>query len=207
MTLAAALNELQSNAAQCDSLIANAHNVDATGAPILPPIDRQQITVAAFLNLFIAWESFMEDAMTKLMSGSPTISGTHPIRFASPRSQNDAKALVIGINKYFDYANHQNVKKVAMMFFENGYPFEPNLSAIASDLDDIRTMRNASAHITSTTQKALNALAQRIFTTPHPGINLYTLLTSRDPRSSSSDTVFEESKNKLLTTAILIANG
>lgn len=207
MSLADALHGLQSDAAQCDSLIVNAHRVDATGASLFPLVDRQQITVAAFLNLFVSWESFIEDAMTKLMSGEPTISGNHPIRYVSPPSQDAAKALVIGINRYFDYANHENVRRVATMYFKNGYPFEPHMSAIATDLADIRTMRNASAHITSTTRKALEALAQRIFITPQPGIDLYRLLTSADPRSSSGNTVFQESKAKLLAAAGLIANG
>jgi len=207
VTLATALLELQSNVSQCDSLITNAHRVDAAGVSILPLVDRQQITVAAFLNLFVAWESFVEDTMTKLMSGSPTISGKYPTRYVSPPSQDSAKTMVIGINRYFDYANHNNLRRVVSMYFQAGYPFEPHLSSISSDLADLRTLRNASAHITSTTQKALEALAQRVLATPSSGINLYTLLTSHDSRSSLGTTIFESSKTKLLVAAGLIAYG
>jgi hypothetical protein len=38
-------------------------------SPFLPPIDRQQITVAALLNMFIAWESFLEASLVELMTG------------------------------------------------------------------------------------------------------------------------------------------
>lgn len=207
MPLNSSLIELQTRFAQCDSLIVNAHKVDTTGTSLLPHIDQQQITVAAFLNLFIAWESFIEDVLTKLMSGSPTISGSHPTRYVTPLTQDSAKVIVIGINRYFDYANIENVRRIAKMYLLNGYPFEPHLSSIFSDLSDLRTMRNASAHITSTTQRALESLAQRIFTTPQPGIDLYTLLTSVDPNSATAQTVFLESKNKLLAAAILIATG
>lgn len=48
--------------------------------------------------------------------------------------------------------------------------------------EDLRTMRNASAHISSTTQTALESLAQRIFRTPRPGIVLYDLLMAADPK-------------------------
>jgi len=89
----------------------------------------------------------------------------------------------------------------------NAYPFEPHLSAINSDLSDLRTMRNASAHISFTTQAALEGLAQRIFSTPRPGIDLYSLLTTADPRSTLGNTVFAESREKLLVVAGLVANG
>ena len=208
MSLTITLAEWQARAVQCDSLISNAHKMDVnTGAPILPALDKEQITIAAFLNLFIAWEGFLEDAMTKLMSGSPTISGKFPTRYVIPPTQVAAKELVIGNNKYFDYANIDFVKRLTKMYFDSGYPFEPHLSSISSDLADLRTMRNASAHITSTTQRALEALAQRIFVTPRPGITLYQLLTAVHPHSPSGQTVFSESKDKLLVAAGLIANG
>lgn len=208
MPLGITLGEFQARVAQCDSLIANAHQVDATGMPLFPPLDRQQITVAAFLNFFVAWEGFIEDALTKVMAGNPTILGKHPAaRFVAPATQEAAKAMVIGIQRYFDYANNDNVRRVVMMYFDGGYPFEPHLSAITSDLADLRTMRNASAHISSTTQKALEALAQRIFSTPKPGIDLYSLLTTTDSRSATGATVFAEARDKLLAAAALIANG
>lgn len=207
MPLANSVAELQVRVAQCDSLIANAHKVDASGVCPFTLIDRQQITVAAFLNLFIAWEGFLEDAMTKLMSGSSTISGRYPTRYVSPPTQDAAKIMAIGMNKYFDYANIELVKRLATMCFDKGYPFDAPLNSISTDLFDLRTMRNASAHITSTTQKSLEALAQRTFLTPKPGIDLYTLLTLPHPRSSSGNTVYAESRDKLLAAATIIANG
>lgn len=93
------------------------------------------------------------------------------------------------------------------MYFEHGYPYEPHLSAIYSDLDDLRTMRNASAHVSSTTQIALESLALRIVGQPQPGITLYQLLTMIDPRSAAGETIFLVYKNKLVVTAELISQG
>lgn len=93
------------------------------------------------------------------------------------------------------------------VYFQAGYPFEPHLGGIFSDLSDLRTMRNASAHISSTTQTAVEGLAVRIFGQPRVGINVYQLLTSVDPRSQSGDTVFVTYKDKLVVTAELIAQG
>ena len=207
MPIAQALAEFRAAVTQCESLIANAHRTDAAGAPLLPSIDQQQITVAAFLNLFIAWESFLESSLGELMIGGQTISGGAPIRYVVPQNLNAARELVIGVMRFFDYANHLFVRKVVNMYFHNGYPYEPHLSAIFSDLEELRTMRNASAHVSSTTQTALESLALRIFGQPQPSITLYQMLTAIDPRSASGETVFGTYKDKLTVTADLISRG
>ncbi len=207
MPIAGAVATLEAKAAQCDALIASAHRVDAGGVSMFPAADRNMITVAAFLNLFVAWEEFLETAMSQFMFGTPTLSGNAPVRYAAPPDIEAAKRMLIGTNKYFDFANHELVRKMAALYFQNGYPFEPHLSAIATDLADLRTMRNASAHLSSTTQRALESLAQRIFGVPRPGISLYAMLTAVDPRATAGATVFADARDKLLTTAQLIAHG
>ena len=204
MPLQQSLTVFKSGAAQCAALIANAHRQDASGAGVMPQLDREQITVAAFLNLFIAWETFLEDVISKLLSGAPTLSGSLPKKFASLPSPNAAKTMLIGTQRFFDYGNHDNVCKIACMYFDNGSPLEPHLSSISQDLADMRTMRNASAHLSSTTQAALQSLAQRILSVPQPGISLFTLLMAADPRSAIGNTVFAECQCKLEVVAALI---
>jgi hypothetical protein len=206
MTLSDTLSEFQTAAAQCDSLIANAHMNNSLGVPLFPLIDRQQITTAGFLNLFISWETFLEEALCKLMTGLPTISGSVPTRYVYPPTTELAHSLVVGVNRYFDYSNHDYVRKIASIFFEHGYPFELTLSAISQDLADMKTIRNASAHLTSSTQTPLESLAQRLFSTPQIDITLYDLLTRADP-STPGNTIFSMYKNTLLTAAKMIANG
>lgn len=207
MPVAMILADFRADLGQCDSLIAHSHGTDAGGTPILPPVDQRQITIAAFLNAFIAWESFLEASFVSFMTGSPTITGTHPVRYVVPPSPDAAKSMMKGMNRYFDFGNHDNVRKIASIFFENGYPYEPHLSSIVSDLADMRTMRNSSAHITSSTQTALESLALRIFKKPIPGIDLYKMLTSVDPRSTFGDTVYLTCRKTLEVSAELIANG
>ena len=200
------LTELQNSFNQCDALIANAHKTDANGVSIFSTLDRKQITVASFLNLFIAWEKFLENAVIGFMLGQPTVSGQHPVRYVMPISDDHAKNLIKGNNRYFEYGNQEYVKKLVLIYFDRGYPFEPHLSALSSDLADLRTIRNASAHITSSTQTALESLAQRIFTIPQPGIDVYDLLLKNDPQNTGK-TVFVTYRDKLFTLAHLIAQG
>jgi hypothetical protein len=207
MPLAQALAEFKVNVLQCESLIANAHKTDHVGVPILPALDQQQITVAAFLNTFIAWETFLELSITELMIGAKAIGGKPIVKFVNAKNYGAATDMLMGTNRYFDYGNHDFVRKIVNIYFELGYPFEPHLSSINSELCDIRTIRNSCAHITSSTQRNLESLALRLLSNPHNGITVYKLLASVDPTSLTNDTVFLTYKKKLVVAAELIARG
>lgn len=207
MPIAQAIATLVLKSTQCDSLIASAHRTDAGGVPLFPTPEREQITVAAFLNLFRAWEEFLETSICHFLVGAPTLSGALPVRHASPPNIEHAKRMLVGINRYFDYANHEHVKRMVELYFERGYPFQPSINSINTDLADLRTMRNSSAHISSSTQVALESLAQRIFGVPRPGVTLYVMLTTPDPRSTTGGTVLAEARDKLIATAHVIAQG
>jgi hypothetical protein len=111
MPLTQVLADFKASVQQCETLIANAHRVDGGGAPILPFLDQRQITVAAFLNMFIAWETFLETSLSRLMTGSATFSGSMPVRYVAPSNVDAAREMVIGIMRYFDYGNHEHMKK------------------------------------------------------------------------------------------------
>ena len=207
MPLSISLNRFQADIAQCDQLMANAHASDANGSPILPAADRRQITIAALLNAYISWETFLESSLVAFMMGEPTLGGTPPIKYVAPPTEPAALEMITGTQRYFDFGNPDYVRKIVRVFFKDGYPYEPPLSSITSEWADIRTMRNASAHMTSTTQKALDALALRIFSSPAAGVDLYQLLTSPDPRSTTGETVVVAYENKLVSAAQLIAQG
>jgi hypothetical protein len=202
------LADFQASLVQCDSLIANAHRVDAAGANVFTPRDREQITVAAFLNLFIAWEEFIEASITDFMMGDTTANGVNPVRYVAPTSREHSTEMVVHTLRYFDYANHDNVRKLAKLYFSDGYPFETPLSSINDELAALKTIRNACAHLSSTTRTALEGLATRILGQPQPGISVYRLLTTIDPRvQGNATTVYAAYRDKLLTAATLIAQG
>lgn len=207
MPVSAALAQFNASVAQCQSLIINTHGVGATGNHILPATDRQQITVAAFLNMFIAWETFLEATVAALLSGSPTTNGNMPVKYASPANTDAAKKMIIGTYRFFDYANHQNFIKMVEIYFEDGKPFQPHINSIYSKLDDLRAMRNASAHVTSTTQAGIDSLAARLLGRPAQRIDLYALLTATNPADPQGGTIFKSYQDTLIVTANLIATG
>ena len=124
--------------AQCDSLVANAHRTDPVGVFLFPQQDREQITVAAFLNMFIAWETFLESSICKLMSGNPTINGSLPVKYASPSDASSAASMLVGVMTYFDFGNHQKFSRILQIYFDRGYPYEPHFKGIYTYLEDLR---------------------------------------------------------------------
>lgn len=208
MSLGQRLSAFSGEAAQSDRLIAHAHQMGSGKKMLFPLVDREQITVAAFLNLYIAWESFLESCLIEFMVGSNTLSGVPPIRNVCPADEECARAIVKGCRGYFDYGNPESVKTTVNVYFANGYPFEPPLSQINQDLFDLRTMRNSAAHITTSTQNGLEKVAQQVFLgVPKPRIRLYTLLMSLDRRQKQPSTVYTYFRDRLLTTAQLIVTG
>jgi hypothetical protein len=141
------------------------------------------------------------------MVGGQTIGGGIPTRYVVPPDELAARKLVAPVRDYFDFGNHDSFKTLVNSYFQGGYPYEPHISGLKSDLDDVKTIRNACAHITSSTQVKLESLALRALARPSLGITVYQLLTALDRRSAGRETVFAAYKSKLLVAAELIANG
>ena len=116
--------------------------------------------------------------------------------------------MLVHTQRYFDFANQDNVRKIAKLYFDADYPFETPLSSINGELVDLKTIRNACAHLSSTTRTALEGLATRILGQPHPGISVYRLLTTIDPRvQGNATTVYAAYRDMLIAAATLIAQG
>jgi hypothetical protein len=207
MPIGQSLLVFQASVAQCDSLIANAHSVAVGGKFYFSIRDREQITVAAFLNLFIAWEEFVEASIGDFMMGEPTIGGKHPVRYVNPPTRDHSGRMVVHMNRFFDYASHENVKKLARLYFDTGYPYDTPINSLSQELSDLKIMRNACAHMSSTTKAALEGLCLRVFGSPQAGITVYQMLTANDPRSNPTATVYASYRDKLLLAAALIAQG
>ncbi len=96
---------------------------------------------------------------------------------------------------------------MARLYFETGYPFDTPISSLNQELSDLKIMRNACAHMSSTTKAKLEGLGLRIFGSPQAGITVYQILTADDPRTNPRVTVYANYRDKLLVAAELIAQG
>jgi len=190
MSLLDSLNNFRLGVAQVDSYVAKAYVVNADGDDIFDDAGKDFIVSSAFLKLFIAWESFIEDVFAKYLIGEASTAGTAVAKHVTPRDRGHALKILIGTQKYVDWANHEIVKRLASLYLENGEPLQTNLNSINAELADLKTIRNAAAHLSSTTQPQLDALASRVLGTAVTGTTVAKFVTELHP-SDTTKTVLQ----------------
>jgi hypothetical protein len=201
MSLSISLNRYRAEVTKANDFINNAHKVNQNGYFIVPKIERDFITSASFLVFFMAWEKFLEESTIKFMRGRKTISGNSIIRYVKPTSDDHAHLLLRGTNKYVDWSNPNIVKRLANLVFAAGNPINSVLSSVESDVSDLKTIRNAAAHLSSTTSRQLDALATRKLRTPCININVAELILHADPDAVLPDVTLFDSYKTLLDAA------
>lgn len=202
------LYTLRWNFYEANKIINFAFSQDTGGNVICDEIVRSFITDNAFLKIFIAWEGFLETAFIKYLMGEPSISGLTFTRYASPTSIEHAQKILIGTQKYVDWSNPEIVRKISKLYFENGDPFHTIISSIQNAIFDLKTIRNAAAHISSTTQSNLDALATRTLARPVSNIKVSDLLFAVDPNDPNGvNTVLDSYLAVLELAAENIASG
>lgn len=207
MPLVDSLNTFRASVLETNGFIALAFQQDAAGAYILPQNQRDFITDSAFLKLFIAWETFLEHSFIQYMLGEPSILGTAVVRYVQPRDEQHANKLLIGTQKYVDWSNPDIVKRLCNLFFDTANPFDTFISSMMTDLFDLKTVRNAAAHLTSTTRQQLDSVGTRRLKRPCTNLKVSDYIFAIDPDSASGDTILTTYLNKLDVGAEGIANA
>ena len=151
----------------------------------------------AFLNFFVAWEEFLEMAFVQYLMGEESIDGTIVNCYAQPSSYEHAYNMIIGTQKYFDWGNPELVRKISKLYFENGNPFYTVISSINTELLDLRTIRNATAHISTTTQRKLDSCACRLLDKQVNKITVVELIFTLDPNSNDGLSIYDNFRLKL----------
>jgi hypothetical protein len=172
-------------------LIAAAHVKDTTGMFAWDEADRFVVVEAAFLKVFIAWETIQERSFLEFLMGVASANGSVMPCFVQPKDRAHAAKLLIGLGRFVDWSTPDPVRRLANNFLANGEPFESVLASIHSDLMDLKTIRNAAAHASTTTVQPLDALASRKLQRNISGISAAAFLLSTDPTSRSGSTIFE----------------
>lgn len=158
---------------------------------ILSPSEQSFVVDSSFLRIFIAWETFVETAFVSYLLGATSTAGRAAVRYSSPPSEAHARSLLIGTQKYVDWANPEIVRKLAGNHFQNGEPIGSAISSIQNDLFDLRTIRNAAAHLTATTSHPLDALASRRLQRVCTGISVSQFVLTIDSAVAGNVTVMD----------------
>jgi hypothetical protein len=169
---------------------------------------REFICESAFLRIFIAWETFLENSFVDYLLNEPSILNNRPAKWVNPINKEHAQEIIIGNQRYMDWSNPEAIRKMSQIFFHQGYLFNTTLSAINNDLMDLKAIRNSAAHMSSTTSGKLDGVSARILNTPCNNYTAYMLLFYIDPRSVvANQTVLDRYLRILDVAAEQIANG
>ena len=207
MPLVDSLNNFRSSITEANGFISIAFQQDASGTYLLPQNQRDFITDSAFLKMFIAWETFLESIFIKYMLGELSILGTMVPRFVQPSNKDHALQILIGTQKYVDWSNPEIVKRLSNIYFANGNHIDIFISSIFIELFDLKTIRNAAAHLSTTTGKQLDSLGSRLLNLTQANLTVSQLIFTSDPSGTGGTTFLSTYLTKLDITAEGIANG
>lgn len=196
MSASNCLSNFRTGIQKINSYISIAFEQDSEGNDLYPEYQKEFIVTSAFLKMFIYWEEFLEKIFINYLLGEPSVDGTQVNAYVSPQSLEHAQKILIGTQKYVDWANHEIVRRLANIFFENGEPFATNIASISVDLSDLKTIRNAAAHVSSTTQHKLDALSSRITSRTVSNTSVSKLVMTLHP-NDQSHTVLQSYQNIL----------
>ena len=201
------LTNFQNSVADARGMVSNAHQKDAVGAYIWHSAARSMFVESSFMKIFISWETFLEKTFIEYMLGNASILGNNIPRYVNPIDATHANNFLIGRQQYVDWSTPDIVRRLAKLYFANGEPYESGLASIHSDLLDLKTIRNASSHMSSTTTAALDALASRKLQTTITGCTPASLLLAMDPNSVASSTFLNGYCDQLDSAANSIASA
>lgn len=207
MPLIDSLTTFRVSVAEVNSFIDLAFQQGDDGNYVLPQNQREFITDSAYLKLFIAWETFLETSFIQYMLGEPSILGNVITRYVQPQDEQHANRLLIGTQKYVDWSNPEIVKRLCNLHFASGNPFDTFISSMMSDLFDLKIIRNAAVHLSSTTQQQLDSIGARKLRRPCNNLKVSDIIFALDPDSAANETILTTYINKLDVSAEGIANG
>jgi hypothetical protein len=207
MAIVQNLADFRSSIIELVSHITYAHQKYATGRYKINPNLREFISESAFLRIYITWETFLESCFVDYLLNEVSILQNRPAKWVSPLDYNHAQQIIVGNQRHMDWSNPEVVRKISNIFFHQGYVFNTVLSSINNDLMDLKAIRNAAAHISSTTISKLDGVSSRILATPCVNYTSYKLLFSSDPRSTTNQSVLDRYLQIIDVAAEQIANG
>lgn len=195
---------MTTNVAIAAGLVPKIHALDPNGAYLYSPAERATVTNACLVRMFVAFEEFLEAGFGHFLMGGASTTGWTATTYASPSTLVHAHDMVQGMQRFTDWSTPSTVSRLAGLFFDGGEPFASALASATQDLQDLKTARNGAAHVSRTTQAAIDALHTRWTGTGAAGISTYDLLLA--PHVTSSTTFLDHSRSTLVTVATAIAN-
>jgi hypothetical protein len=202
MALKAARTEIQRSITGFQSTISWITVKDPQGGYTYSEVLRDFIIESAFLKLFVAWESFLEATFIAYLMGNQPRTGVPVTRFATPQSIDAANKMLVGTQRFVDWANPEIVMRLASLFFRDGFPVRYALASAHQDLVDMKVVRNACAHLSRTTKPAFDQITSRTVSKQYQEFPVSSFLLASNPATKTA--VHEHYVGTIRTAAKLI---
>lgn len=197
------LRRFQRTVRECQRLADDARRWSAPGAhPRLTPSRRDSMVELAFLRVFLAWESFLEETFILFVLGNTPTGRRVPIRFVNPPNRPVARELVADGRPYAKWTADE-VRRRSTRFFRGGWPFEPALKASQQALQDLNTVRNAVAHDSEDSWEKFKKLVRRDLKTLPSGLTVGKYLDTVRPGTTPATSFMDH----YLATIVLVADA
>jgi len=131
-----------------------------------------QINEMAFLDMFLAWEDFLEESFIRYMCGAVTITRYRPKVSVAPVNLDHAlRFFIVKPRDYVEWSSGQQVIERAEMVFHDGEPYKSSIRPSLTDLDDMRQIRNAIAHHSGASLRKFETVVRRLLGSRPRGLN------------------------------------
>ena len=129
----------------------------------IPRIQLEIIVEMAFLRIFVAWESFLEESFIRYAVGAASPSGYAPNALIHPQNIGHALELVLSRRDYVTWNSASEVTGRSALYFEGGEPYRSALEPASIELDEMNTIRNRITHKSMHSKSQFNAFVRRKF--------------------------------------------
>jgi len=160
------------------------------------------MTELAFLRAFLAWETLLEESFILYLSGQNPPRGRAPVRYSFPPNQKMAAEWVVPEGRqYARWTVSTEVSTRAERHFRSGRPFAPVLRSNQNVLDEVRIIRNAIAHESSSAQERFETFVRTKLGTLPPNMTVGGFLITTVPTSAPPVSFLEFYFDKIEFTA------
>ncbi|SQG00860.1 Uncharacterised protein [Paucimonas lemoignei] len=123
------------------------------------------IAEALFLRAFTAYESDVEKIFLHYVTGGLSIQGARANTYLSITDEPLARKLTKGAQKFLSWAKPDEIKRVAEIYLENGWPISAIMSSASHYLADCERVRNRIAHNSSEAMQQFNTAQRNLLST------------------------------------------
>lgn len=130
----------------------------------LSPAERERLAEMAWIQMFLAWEEFLEESFVRYLLGARSPRGPRPHPLVVVRSLEQARKLILGEGRsYLDWTDPGRLIERSALFFKDGEPYSTAIRSASTHLSRMKTVRNRIAHRSQAAVKKYDSLLLELY--------------------------------------------